>query len=109
MSRSPVELLPHEIAKHSISRDEIMLPYREALSALATLDRDGHRVVGLDAWMVDREGRLSPADVPDIGSLADLPREGALSAARQGMIQTQQRWERDRKAGELLFRVRVET
>ena len=106
MSRTPVEFLPHEIAKRSISRDQIMLPYREALSALATLDKDGHTILSCDAWVVTRDGKLTAAGADE--SLSGLPRARALSAARESMARAQRAWERGKPQGdELVFRIRV--
>jgi hypothetical protein len=106
VSRTPVEFLPHEIAKRSISRDQIMLPYREALSALATLDKDGHTILSCDPWVITREGQLTAAGADE--PLSGLPRARALSAARESMTRAQQAWERSKHQGdELVFRIRV--
>lgn len=50
------DLLPPELAQHSLSDREIVLPYSEAIEAIDHLSGIGYRLLGWEGWLRYADG-----------------------------------------------------
>ena len=93
---SDLELLPADIAKISISDDEIVLPMEQALVAIDLLEKRGIRVVGWEGWIKDREGDIGHSNAPQgTVSLAHLSVSQAAEVCRRTIREEGEKWRRE--------------
>jgi len=87
-------LLPAELASHSISHREIVLPLAEALQAINILESKGILILGWEGWVKDRVGRIGHGSAPQgTGSLQSLSVEEAAAVCRQTIPQDAAQWD----------------
>ena len=96
-SRAPsadVAALPEELARQSISTAAIILPHEAAITAIAHLAKQGHRLERWEGWVKFRDG--SRAKSLTYGGSFALSRDPARAAdaATVGITRAQTAWNR---------------
>lgn len=93
MASSDVSNLPPDLAAKSLSRDEIMLGYEDAVRAVDHIARSGGRIEAWEGW-VQMPGGSRTHSLAHPGSFA-LPMEAgpAAEAARSSMAEANAAWE----------------
>jgi hypothetical protein len=109
MSSSHLAMLPAELAARSLSRQEVVLRYDDAVAALDHLERAGLRVESWEGWVRLADGTRTTS-LAHQGTFA-LPLDAAASVAeaREMIGQAQRRWDRSPEyaGGELYFKITV--
>ncbi|MBA3557999.1 MAG: hypothetical protein H0W30_05305 [Gemmatimonadaceae bacterium] len=93
MASSDLSNLPPDLAEKSLSKDEIMLGYEDAVRAVDHIARGGHRIEAWEGWVQMPEGARTHS-LAHPGSFA-LPMQAGPSAeaARSSMAEAHAAWE----------------
>ena len=93
------DILPDHITEHALtlSNTELVLPYTQALQAIATATEHSVAILGLEAFEVTKEGLLT-LHLAD--SSRDIRFTGDWKAYVARMNNEADRWLRDHKLGE---------
>jgi hypothetical protein len=109
MSSSHLAVLPDELAARSLSKQDVVMRYDDALAALDHLDRAGLRIESWEGWVRLADGTRTKSLMHQ-GTFA-LPLDGSASVAtaRDMIAQSQRRWDRapEYAGGELYFKLTV--
>jgi hypothetical protein len=91
---SDLSLLPPDLAEHSISNREIVLPLSDAERAIEHLRKSGHRLESWEGWVKFADGSRTRS-LRHPGSFV-LPTDGARAAsvALENMRKSQETWDR---------------
>jgi len=93
MSEKANASLPENISKHSISKNEIVLPLSQALLAIDHFESCGVLVLGWEGWVKDIEGRIGHASAPQgTTSLENYSVNEAAEFCRKTMLKDSELW-----------------
>ena len=92
---SDLRFLPPDLAARSLSADEIVLPYAEAVRAIDHLARTHVRILGWEGWVQDHQGHVGhPPGVQGTAAMDTLSPSEAAAVCR-GTIEARYRaWRR---------------
>jgi hypothetical protein len=118
MSRNDLDLLPERLKSQSRSRDEIVLPYAEALEAIAHLRASGVGLLGWEGWVSRPNGQVGHASfqgtmdiVQSQGESWDEYVNRSADFCVKTIMQDQESWNRspDDPAATLCFCITLDT
>jgi hypothetical protein len=91
---SDLSLLPPDLAEHSLSNREIVLPQPDAERAIEHLRKSGHRLESWEGWVKFADGSRTHS-LRHPGSFV-LPTDGARAAAvaLENIRKAQETWDR---------------
>ena len=109
MSATDLDLLPAALAARSYDPREIVLPYQDALAAVAHLGGSGVRLLGWEGWLAHPDGALGHAPEQGTVSLDGLSLADAAAVCARTIRDAERRWasEHPDRAGALLFCISV--
>lgn len=99
MSDKATASLPESISKHSISKNEIVLPLRQALLAIDHFESLGILVLGWEGWVRDSAGRIGHGNAPQgTVSLENCSVNDAAELCRKTILIDSELWHKQNVA-----------
>lgn len=90
---SKLQMLPPEIARHSISRKEIVLPLNAAIAAIDWCASNQIHILGWEGWIQTADGRVGHGNAPQgTTSLEDLSIPEAADFSRRTIQAAAMEW-----------------
>jgi len=99
MSEKAIASLPESISKHSISKNEIVLPLAQALLAIDHFESYGVLVLGWEGWVKDIAGGVGHSNAPQgTNSIENYSANEAAEFCRKTISQESELWHKQNSA-----------